>query len=89
MMTTTSIGKSHKRIDALGKVTGETFYPGDINLPHQAYGKILFARRPHARILGIDTTEAEALDGVVAIFTAKDVPVNEYGLIIETSRCSV
>ena len=82
-MTMTSIGKSHKRIDALGKVTGETLYPGDINLPNQAYGKIFFARRPHARILSIDTAEAEALDGVVAIFTAKDVPVNEYGLIIE------
>jgi len=75
------IGQSVTRIDALGKVTGEAKYPGDINLPDQAYMKILFAHRPHARIKSIDTTKAEALPGVIAVFTAKDVPVNEYGLI--------
>ena len=42
----------------------------------------LFAGRPHARILSIDTSAAEAAPGVVAVFTAKDVPVNEYGLQI-------
>ena len=77
-----SIGKSLPRIDARGKVTGETQYPGDITLPNQAYMKILFARRPHAIIKSIDTSAAEALDGVIAVFTAKDVPVNEYGLQI-------
>src|SRR4030067_982882 len=44
--------------------------------------KILFAGRPHARIVSIDTRQAEALSGVVAIYTAADVPVNEYGLQI-------
>ena len=44
--------------------------------------KILFANRPHAIIRKIDTKKAEALDGVIAVFTAKDVPVNEYGLIM-------
>jgi CO/xanthine dehydrogenase Mo-binding subunit len=77
-----AIGVSLTRVDALGKVTGETLYPGDINKPNQAHAKILFAGRPHARILSIDTSGAETLDGVVAIFTAKDVPTNEYGLII-------
>jgi CO/xanthine dehydrogenase Mo-binding subunit len=77
-----AIGVSLTRVDALGKVTGETLYPGDINKPNQAHAKILFAGRPHARILSIDTSQAEALDGVVGIFTAKDVPTNEYGLII-------
>lgn len=75
-----SIGKSVQRIDALGKVTGQTLFPGDINLPNQAYMKILFAHRPHAIIRKIDLSKAEALEGVIAIFTAKDVPVNEYGL---------
>lgn len=77
-----SIGVSLTRVDALGKVTGQTLYPGDINKPNQAHAKILFAGRPHARILSIDTTQAQTLDGVVGIFTAKDVPTNEYGLII-------
>ena len=76
------IGKSVPRIDAFGKVTGQTLYPGDVNLRGQAYMKILFANRPHAIINRIDTRQAEAIDGVIAIFTARDVPVNEYGLIM-------
>jgi CO/xanthine dehydrogenase Mo-binding subunit len=78
-----AIGQSLTRIDALGKVTGQTLYPGDINKPNQAYAKVVFAGRPHAVIRSIDTSNAMALPGVVAIFTAKDVPVNEYGLIIK------
>jgi CO/xanthine dehydrogenase Mo-binding subunit len=77
-----SIGQSLARIDALGKVTGETLYPGDINLPGQLHMKILFAGRPHARIKRIDISKAQAHPGVVAVFTAKDVPCNEYGLIM-------
>jgi CO/xanthine dehydrogenase Mo-binding subunit len=76
------IGQSIKRVDAVGKVTGETLYPGDINLPNQAHMKILFADRPHAIIRRLNTQAAQALEGIVAVFTAKDVPVNEYGLII-------
>jgi CO/xanthine dehydrogenase Mo-binding subunit len=74
------LGQSVKRSDALGKVTGQVQYPGDYNLPNQAYMKILFAQRPHAIVRAIDTSQAEALEGVIAVFTAKDVPVNEYGL---------
>lgn len=76
------IGKSVTRLDAASKVTGEALYPGDINLPEQAYMKILFAGRPHAIIKKIDLDEAAAVPGVIAIFTAKDVPNNEYGLIM-------
>ncbi|GAB4533056.1 MAG: xanthine dehydrogenase subunit D [Anaerolineae bacterium] len=81
-LTFRSIGKSHPRIDAIGKVTGATLYPGDRNYGDELWMKVLFAGRPHARILRIDTRRAEALPGVVAIFTARDVPVNEYGLQI-------
>lgn len=76
------IGISANRRDAAGKVTGETHFPGDINLPHQAHMKILFAPHPHALIRRVDTTRAESVPDVIAIFTARDVPVNEYGLII-------
>ena len=78
----THIGIPLPRVDAVAKVLGETQYPGDINLPNQAHMKILFARRPHAVIEHIDTSAAEALDGVIAVLTAKDVPNNEYGLIM-------
>jgi CO/xanthine dehydrogenase Mo-binding subunit len=71
-----------RRIDALGKVTGETLYPGDIYLPESLAAKILFAGRPHAIVRRLETARAEAVPGVVAVFTARDVPVNEYGLIM-------
>ncbi len=79
----TVIGQPIQRIDARGKVIGETLYPGDINMPGQTYMKILFAGRPHAIIHSIDTSYADALPGVIATFTARDVPVNEYGLIYD------
>ncbi|MFH1447031.1 MAG: xanthine dehydrogenase family protein molybdopterin-binding subunit [Chloroflexota bacterium] len=76
------IGKSIKRLDARAKVTGKALYPGDYYLPNQLYMKILFSTRPHAIIKAIDIEKAEKIAGVVAIYTAKDVPVNEYGLIM-------
>lgn len=76
-----TVGSSVLRIDARAKVTGEALYPGDINLPGQLWMKVLFARRPHAIVKNIDTQKAQAVAGVVAVLTAKDVPVNEYGLI--------
>jgi len=74
------IGQTVRRLDAVGKVTGETPFPGDINLEGQLWMKIRFSDRVHARITSIDTSKAEAHPGVVAVLTAKDVPVNEYGL---------
>jgi len=79
-MTTRIVGQSITRVDARAKVTGEAKYPGDMTMKDMLHAKVLFAGRPHARILSITTSAAEALPGVVAIFTAKDVPVNEYGL---------
>jgi CO/xanthine dehydrogenase Mo-binding subunit len=78
----TVVGQSVQRIDAIGKVRGETCFPGDLNRPGQAYMKILFANRAHAIVHRIDTSRAEALPGVITVLTAKDVPVNEYGLIM-------
>ena len=75
------LGQSLRRLDATDKVTGKALYPGDINLPNMAYMKILFAGRPHARIVRLDTSKAEALEGVLLVLTAKDVPNNEYGLM--------
>jgi CO/xanthine dehydrogenase Mo-binding subunit len=76
------IGTSVKRLDAVGKVRGETLYPGDIVHPDMAFMKILFSGQPHARITRLDVTAAQEYPGVLAVFTAKDVPNNEYGLIM-------
>lgn len=76
------IGQSISRIDAHDKVTGIAKFPGDIDLPNQVWMKVLFSERVHAIIKSIDTSAAEKLPGVLAVFTAKDVPNNEYGLIM-------
>ena len=80
MTTYDTIGKSIPRMDARGKVTGEAPYSGDLFIKGMLHMKILFASRPHARIKWIKTGNAEAAPGVMAVYTAKDVPVNEYGL---------
>lgn len=77
-----AIGQSILRTDAHGKVTGQTHYPGDIDLPGQLWAKILFSERVHARIRSIETSAALAYPGVIAVLTAADVPKNEYGLIM-------
>lgn len=81
-MTKNSIGKSLPRIDARGKVTGETLYSGDLTRDGMLHMKILFAEHPHARVISVNTIRAENSAGVVAVYTAKDIPVNEYGLQI-------
>ncbi len=77
-----AVGSSLPRIDAVEKVLGAAAYPGDIDLPDQAWLKIVYAGVPHARILAVETETARAMPGVIAVFTATDVPVNEYGLIM-------
>ncbi len=77
-----AVGSSFARIDARDKVSGVAQYAGDIDLPDQAWLKIRFAGFPHGRILSVDCREAESAPGVITILLAKDVPVNEYGLIM-------
>ena len=62
---TTIVGKPLPRVDARGKVTGETLYSGDLTRKGMLHMKILFAGRPHAVIRSIDTTAAEALPAKV------------------------
>ena len=77
-----SVGQSIPRNDARSKVTGGAEYSGDLTMPGMLFMKTLFAERPHAIVKSIDTAAAAAAPGVVAVYTAKDVPVNEYGLQI-------
>ena len=76
-----AIGSAAERVDAHDKVTGQAFFPGDLVRPDMLHMKILFAGRPHAQMRSIDTSKAQAYPGVTAVFTAADVPVNEYGLL--------
>lgn len=74
--------QSLHRVDAVGKITGATHYPGDITPQNLLHGKVLFSGQPHARMRAINLESALAVPGVLAIFTASDVPTNEYGLIM-------
>jgi CO/xanthine dehydrogenase Mo-binding subunit len=74
------VGHVLPRVDAREKVTGKALYSGDITMEGALVMKILFAGRPHARVIEVDTQAARALPGVVAVFTSFDVPINEYGL---------
>lgn len=76
------VGQTIQRTDAVGKVTGQAAYPGDLDMDGQLWMKVRFSDRVHARIVSIDTSRAETYPGVVTVFTARDVPNNEYGLII-------
>lgn len=67
------VGKNFPRKDALAKVTGGAQYTADIKLPGMLYGKCLRSPYAHANILSIDTSKAEALPGVEAVITFKDV----------------
>jgi CO/xanthine dehydrogenase Mo-binding subunit len=67
------VGHSVPRVDGIEKVTGKAKFLGDLVIPGLLYGKILRSSYPHARILLIDTSKAEALPGVVAVLTAADL----------------
>ncbi|MDA4131077.1 MAG: molybdopterin-dependent oxidoreductase, partial [Thaumarchaeota archaeon] len=75
------IGKRVRKYDSLEKVTGRAEFLLDLRLPEMLHGKILRSRYPHARILKIDTSKAEALDGVYAVLTAKDTPKIKFGFM--------
>lgn len=68
------IGKSITRPDAYDKVTGGRKYPVNASLPGMLHMKILRSPYPHAKILSIDTSEAEKIQGVKAVLTPDDVP---------------
>lgn len=73
------VGKSVPRIDGLGMVTGQTKYAFDVSFPNMLIGKMLRSPHPHAKILNIDTSEAEKLPGVRAVITAKDTHLIKFG----------
>ena len=75
------IGRRVRKYDSLEKVTGKAQYLIDLKLPGMLYGKILRSRYPHAKILRIDTSKAESLDGVFCVLTAKDTPKIKFGFM--------
>ena len=67
------IGAPIKRREDVRFITGSGAYVDDIKLPHMAHAAILRSPHAHARILNIDTRGAEALPGVLSVFTLQDI----------------
>src|SRR5258708_20601215 len=67
------IGQRTIRPGGAGKVTGGAAFTADTQMPGMIWGKVLRSPHPHARIRGIDTSKAEAVPGVKAVVTARDI----------------
>jgi CO/xanthine dehydrogenase Mo-binding subunit len=61
------IGTPLARVDAYERVSGSAVYPSDVVLPNMLYGAILRCPHPNAKVLKVDTTEAEKYPGVRAV----------------------
>lgn len=81
-MSLNVVGKNIIRVDAESKVTGKALFPEDVYMENMVYGKTLRSKVPHAYIK-VDTSKAERIDGVLKIFTYKDVPNNEHGVVFK------
>ena len=73
------IGHNVSRIDAPSKVSGRLRYAADIKMHDMLQLQVLRSPHPHANIVSIDTSEAEAMDGVVCVISSDDVPAETDG----------
>ncbi len=69
----THIGKSMKRVEDPRFLVGKGRYVDDISVAGMAHAAVLMSPHAHARIVSINTSKAEALSGVVGVFTGKDI----------------
>ena len=75
------VGRGVARRDGMGHVTGTTEYVDDVRYPGMLHLKMVRNPLVHARIKGIDFSEAEKVPGFVRALTAADVPKNVYTIL--------
>ncbi|HWG89518.1 MAG TPA: xanthine dehydrogenase family protein molybdopterin-binding subunit [Candidatus Thermoplasmatota archaeon] len=75
------VGTRKPLVDSPLKVTGEAVYTDDLKFPNMLYAKLLRSRMPHAKIKRIDSSEAEALPGVVAVLTGEGMEGKRFGVL--------
>jgi aerobic-type carbon monoxide dehydrogenase small subunit (CoxS/CutS family) len=76
---TPAVRQRATRPDARLHGLGATKYIDDMYLPGMLFAKIKRAGVASARIIKVDTSEAEAMPGVVAVITGRDIPCNTFG----------
>ncbi len=69
-----AVGGNVARLDSPATVNGEAMYAGDLQMEGMLHAKLLRSTQHHARIISIDTSEAEAMPGVECVVTADDIP---------------
>lgn len=74
------IGKERPRIDSWEKCTGQFEYADDLDRSRMAHAKLKRSSRPHARLVDVDVSPAETMDGVYAVITGEDLPT-EFGIM--------
>lgn len=74
------VGRSISRVDGSDKVSGNTVYTADVQLPGMLWGKCLRSPYAHARIVSINTDAAKKVEGVRAVLTGEDFPDKRVGL---------
>lgn len=72
------IGVESKRLIGDQVVTGKAMYTADLRVPHMKYGRVMRSPYAYAEIMSIDCSEAEAMEGVYAVVTYKDVGPDQY-----------
>lgn len=72
------VGERTCRVDAPSKTLGTAKYADDFKFEGMLYGKNVFSRYARAKVLSIDTEQAAVMPGVVAVYTAKDIPGERY-----------
>jgi len=77
MSNSSVIGRGVPRVDALGKVTGQTRYAADFRVAGMQHGKLVFSRHPRAKVLAVDTAAAQKMPGVKKVITARDLPAGK------------
>src|SRR5919108_3653805 len=75
------VGTPTLRIDALDKVLGSAKFTADLQLPGLLHGKLRLSDHAHARVVAVDTREAERLPGVRAVLTAWNTPEYRFGSV--------
>ncbi|MDP3448556.1 MAG: 2Fe-2S iron-sulfur cluster-binding protein, partial [Eubacteriales bacterium] len=69
-----TVGDSIRRIEVVDKTLGTALYADDLHLPGMLLASAVRSAYPRAKVLSIDTSAAKAVEGVVSVFTADDVP---------------
>ncbi|MFK5926565.1 MAG: selenium-dependent xanthine dehydrogenase [Desulfuromusa sp.] len=78
------LGQSSPKLEAYERAIGKPLFIGGIEMPNMAHGSLHFSAHPRARVIKVDVSRAEALDGVIKVLTAKDIPGSKkVGMIVK------